>query len=57
MWYQNGKCILIYLCMERLACKIASNAPNLSILMWFERTELYLSIDCKDISIEATVGK
>ena len=37
--------------MERFGCKILSNASNLNIWIWFERAELYFSIDGKDITI------
>ena len=40
-----------FIWMERHTAKIASNAPNLQILVWFKRTQLYLSIDSKDIPI------
>ena len=39
--------------MERLAAEITSNAPNLTILVWFQRAQFYLSIDTKDTPIGA----
>ena len=37
--------------MERLAAKNVSNAPNLKILVWIKRTQSYIAINTKDITI------
>ena len=37
--------------MQVFACQMASNVPNLKILVWIERTESCLSVDTKDILI------
>ena len=46
-----------FICTARFAAKIASNAPNLNVLVWIKRTQSYLSIDHKDIPIVSIDGK